>query len=1054
MLNKYCISIFLLLHLLFNQNLYGQKNYEDFAQKYKGMGSLSEMIMSHKCIIRKNFNLFYETTIKKSEEDRTLIWYKFVFHQPCFISFTIIPNNENDRYDLEVYKIKNNIKLCNTTVDSIFTKVDSLSKDVVYTDNFQSTSFRGSLFNSKQIEVTYNEAIYILVNNLSGPDLGHVIDLQTCDYSYVLKVNKEIIKTDAEDELEYLRKEFSAPLDRLKSIADKLCANSNDKKMGYSNFLGDAMATKNLNSNQVDSASKVQAKAIRKYDSLAGKPMPPIVLKKKENLVDKKINPKPTDSKVDSALSKLKQTKVTDSVETKKYIKEITETTKTTIDSLKNKFITKTDSVTETNTTTETEKKNTVIKTSFSYGKNYPSIFLKSDSIITTTQTTSQTTIDSSIVKSTLPKYNFTITDSIFEVISELKLNDGTSKNKAIKKTSPSKKAINVYFAVIDETTKKVIPHAALKFGKKTKAINDVLVYHDSISCYSAEFLNSNKWNLKCDQFGYLPFESYFNFDNCVLVDDQLYYLILVSPLKKEDKLALPNVYFQPNSTSLKQKSYKELDKLVEYLNSNSAKISINGHTQGKHFAENDSKALEEPFKLKGLSAKLSKKRAEIVYNYLIEKGIAKERLLIKGYAGRKPLIKHPKNKTEREINMRVEIKIIDSNEKERKETATVDSLANKTTENKLTAEIDSTLIKTYITETTETTITTIDSLKNKFLTKTDSFRETSTTTETEKKNTVIKTSFSYGKNYPSIFLKSDSIITTTQTSTQTTSQTTIDSSIVKSTLPKYNFIITDSIFEVISELKLNTETSKSKTIKKTRPPKKAITVYFTVIDETTKKVIPQAGLKFGKKPKTKNDLLVYHDSISCYSAEFLNSNKWILKCDLFGYLPFEEYFNFDNCIHVDDQLYYLILVSPLKKGDKLALPNVFFHPNSISLRQKSYKELDKLVEYLNSNPAKISINGHTQGNHFIDNTGKTVEEQFKFKGSSSKLSKKRAEIVYNYLIGKGIAKERLLIKGYAGRKPIVKHPKNKTERELNMRVEIKIIDINKKYTTTKSPEK
>jgi hypothetical protein len=167
MLNKYCISIILLLHLFFFQNLFGQKNYEDFAQKYKGMGALSEMIMSHKCIIRKNFNLFYETTIKKSEEDRTLIWYKFVFHQPCFISFTIIPNNENDRYDLEVYKIKNNIKLCNTTVDSIFTKVDSISKKVTYTDDYQSTSFRGSLFTSKQIEVTYNEAIYILVNNLS-----------------------------------------------------------------------------------------------------------------------------------------------------------------------------------------------------------------------------------------------------------------------------------------------------------------------------------------------------------------------------------------------------------------------------------------------------------------------------------------------------------------------------------------------------------------------------------------------------------------------------------------------------------------------------------------------------------------------------------------------------------------------------------------------------------------------------------------------------------------------------------------------------------------------
>jgi outer membrane protein OmpA-like peptidoglycan-associated protein len=146
-----------------------------------------------------------------------------------------------------------------------------------------------------------------------------------------------------------------------------------------------------------------------------------------------------------------------------------------------------------------------------------------------------------------------------------------------------------------------------------------------------------------------------------------------------------------------------------------------------------------------------------------------------------------------------------------------------------------------------------------------------------------------------------------------------------------------------------------------------------------------------------------------------------------------------------------LILISPLKKGDKLALPNVFFFANSTVLKQKSYTELDKLVEYLNSNPAKISINGHTQGNHRIDNVGKTVEEQYRFKGSASKLSKKRAEIVYNYLIQKGIPKERLTIKGYAGRKPIIKHPKNKKERELNMRVEVKIIDINKKYAAEKA---
>jgi outer membrane protein OmpA-like peptidoglycan-associated protein len=553
--------------------------------------------------------------------------------------------------------------------------VDSISKKVTYTDDYQSTSFRGSLFTSKQIEVTYNEAIYILVNNLSGPDLGHVIDLQTCDYSYVLKVNKEIIKTDAEDELEYLRKEFSAPLDRLKSIADKLCANSNDKKMGYSNFLGDAMATKNLNSAQVDSASVVQAKAIKKLDSLAGKPTPDMLVKKTIVLTDQKTNTKPTITKPDSTITNLKSTTVTDSIATKKNIKELIETkeiikdsvstqtnvkeineSKTSfVDSVKTKFVTKKDTIIETNSITEKRKK-TVVKTSYNYGEDYPPIFSKSDSVATL--------VDTTLIKSKSIKFIFQLKDSIFDVITELKLNNENNKTSSLKKIKPPKKTVDVYFTVIDATSKKIIPNPKLRFYKKNNSKNDFLIYHDSICSYSSEFLNSNKWILKCDLFGYLPFEEYFNYNNCINVDDQLYYLILISPLKKGDKLALPNVFFFANSTVLKQKSYTELDKLVEYLNSNPAKISINGHTQGNHRIDNVGKTVEEQYRFKGSASKLSKKRAEIVYNYLIQKGIPKERLTIKGYAGRKPIIKHPKNKKERELNMRVEVKIIDINKK------------------------------------------------------------------------------------------------------------------------------------------------------------------------------------------------------------------------------------------------------------------------------------------------------------------------------------------------------------------------------------------------------
>jgi outer membrane protein OmpA-like peptidoglycan-associated protein len=134
----------------------------------------------------------------------------------------------------------------------------------------------------------------------------------------------------------------------------------------------------------------------------------------------------------------------------------------------------------------------------------------------------------------------------------------------------------------------------------------------------------------------------------------------------------------------------------------------------------------------------------------------------------------------------------------------------------------------------------------------------------------------------------------------------------------------------------------------------------------------------------------------------------------------------------------------PLKEGDKLALSNVLFQPNTTVLRNSSKKELDKLVDYMNSHPARIRINGHTQGNRRVKNTGKGVGPEQRFKGSAWKLSWKRAKKVKAYLVSKGIEESRLNTRGYAGLKPVHRKPKNLSEREENMRVEIEILE-NKK---------
>jgi outer membrane protein OmpA-like peptidoglycan-associated protein len=105
--------------------------------------------------------------------------------------------------------------------------------------------------------------------------------------------------------------------------------------------------------------------------------------------------------------------------------------------------------------------------------------------------------------------------------------------------------------------------------------------------------------------------------------------------------IVLKNILFESGSAQLKSTSYPELDKLVSELQSKPAiKIEISGHT--------DNQGNEATNKL------LSENRAVSVKKYLIQKGIAADRLTSKGLGSAQPLAT---NDTEegRKQNRRVE---------------------------------------------------------------------------------------------------------------------------------------------------------------------------------------------------------------------------------------------------------------------------------------------------------------------------------------------------------------------------------------------------------------
>jgi outer membrane protein OmpA-like peptidoglycan-associated protein len=130
-----------------------------------------------------------------------------------------------------------------------------------------------------------------------------------------------------------------------------------------------------------------------------------------------------------------------------------------------------------------------------------------------------------------------------------------------------------------------------------------------------------------------------------------------------------------------------------------------------------------------------------------------------------------------------------------------------------------------------------------------------------------------------------------------------------------------------------------------------------------------------------------------------------------------------------EDQLENVtIKVMPIRMGTKLLLHDIFFEFNSFTLQDTSFKELDRVIGLLKENPGVIiEIAAHS------DDIG---SDEFNIK-----LSGKRASKIVDYLVDKGISKDRLKPVGYGKKFPVAS---NATEegRAKNRRLELKVLEV------------
>lgn len=136
---------------------------------------------------------------------------------------------------------------------------------------------------------------------------------------------------------------------------------------------------------------------------------------------------------------------------------------------------------------------------------------------------------------------------------------------------------------------------------------------------------------------------------------------------KKGDYIDFTNVHFFKNTSVMQPESQNELDGLVNLLKENlKYKIKIYGHCNGKQDRETYTLGTSTKFfamdpkgnKKQTISSKeLSEARAETVKAYLVQQGIAADRIATKGEGGKIPL--YPEGGTLGQYNDRVEVEFV-----------------------------------------------------------------------------------------------------------------------------------------------------------------------------------------------------------------------------------------------------------------------------------------------------------------------------------------------------------------------------------------------------------
>jgi outer membrane protein OmpA-like peptidoglycan-associated protein len=206
-----------------------------------------------------------------------------------------------------------------------------------------------------------------------------------------------------------------------------------------------------------------------------------------------------------------------------------------------------------------------------------------------------------------------------------------------------------------------------------------------------------------------------------------------------------------------------------------------------------------------------------------------------------------------------------------------------------------------------------------------------------------------------------------------------------------------------------------------------AVKLLVTILDKKTSLPIEANVMLQSPSDKSKVEPIAKGNGVYEFNITSSTAKDYKISADREGYVYLAQQIRIEGTTAKEKTISRTLSLQPIAVGTTSVLRNLFFDTGKATIKPESYPELNGFENMMKQNPTiRVEISGHT------DDIGDNA--------FNKKLSQDRANSVKAFLVARGIDAKRLVSIGHGETKPLVSNDDEAGGREINRRVELKIL--------------